>query len=335
MLIPTEETDQAVNILEDLKVVDYDYHRLPSGKTRFKIVIRKQRSDQILESLHQNFSSQDGFRLIMTSIEAYLPYPEEDEEIDSFDLKQEMITREEIYVQVEDMASLNTIYLLMVVLSSLIATVGVINNNVAVIIAAMIIAPLMGPGIGLSFGLTMGDKKLIVMALKTSLVGIVISFIISVIMGIFMEVDPTVPAIITRTNVGQGGFILALASGFAGALALTTQLSSTLVGVMIGISLMPPLVTFGLLLATGEYLLAWGALLIFLVNLVSIYLAALLTFYAEKIQPLEEEKVKSARKMAKIGIIIFFIILILLFVADIFQSILWSFYMMQFPGLIP
>ena len=109
-------------------MVDYDYSTLPREKVRFKIVIRKERSDQILESLHQNFSSQDGFRIIMTSIEAYLPYPEEDDKKKSFDLKQEMITREENYVQVEDMASLNpsTFYVYSPVL---IATVGVIKTR--------------------------------------------------------------------------------------------------------------------------------------------------------------------------------------------------------------
>ncbi|MDI6644585.1 MAG: DUF389 domain-containing protein [Methanobacteriaceae archaeon] len=66
---------------------------------------------------------------------------------------------------------------------------------------------------------------------------------------------------------------MALASGFAGSLALITDISSALVGVMIADALLPPLVTYGLLLGSGQYYMAVGALLLFLVNLVAIIFA--------------------------------------------------------------
>jgi uncharacterized hydrophobic protein (TIGR00341 family) len=222
------------------------------------------------------------------------------------------------------MTNLNSIYLLMVILSTLVAAVGVLNNNVALIIGAMIIAPLMGPGIGLSYGIIMGDRDLVFVALKSSMVGILIAFIISVFLGTILTINPTIPSIITRTNVGHGGFIVALASGFAGALAVTTELSSTLVGVMIGISLMPPLVTFGLLVGSGDYFLAWGAFLIFIVNLMCIYFASLLTFYKEELKPLDTNKVESVHKSSKRYIYIFFIILIVLFLVNIYQTEIWN-----------
>ena len=327
----------ASEILDTLNVVDYDQLSFPDKRTIFTIIIRKERSNEILEILYNEFSSFPEFRIIIKPIEAYLPYPEEDtnSKTSAFNIKNEMISREEIYLNVLDMTSLNIIFILMAILSSLVAAVGVLNNNVAVIIAAMIVAPLLGPGIGLSFGLAMGDKKLVFMALKTSIVGILIGFVIAVFLGIFLKVNPTIPSIITRTNVGQGGFVLALASGFAGALAVTTQLPSTLVGVMIGISLMPPLVTFGLLLGSGEHFLAWGALLIFLVNLVSIYFASLITFYKEDIRPLDPKKLKSAKIMTKRSIAIFFIILVILFLIDIYQTEIWSNYIQILLSIIP
>ena len=105
---------------------------------------------------------------------------------------------------------------------------------------------------------------------------------------------------------------------------MTTELSSTLVGVMIGISLMPPLVTFGLLLGSGDYFLAWGAFLIFIVNLVCIYFASLLTFYKSGLKPLDQDRVESAHKSSKIYIYIFFILLIALFVINIYQTGIWN-----------
>jgi uncharacterized membrane protein len=62
----------------------------------------------------------------------------------------------------------------------------------------MIIAPLISPGIGLSYGIIMGDKNLIFMALKSSMVGILIAFVISVFLGLILTVNPTIPSIITE-----------------------------------------------------------------------------------------------------------------------------------------
>jgi uncharacterized membrane protein len=108
---------------------------------------------------------------VLTHIDAYFPTPAEEKgaKLPSiFDIKKERISREEINRTVLEITNLTSIYLLMVILSSLVADVGVLNNNVALIIAAMIIALLLGPGIGLSYGLVMGDRNFVWIALKTS-----------------------------------------------------------------------------------------------------------------------------------------------------------------------
>ncbi len=328
MVIPKEQESQAKKILEDLNVPHFDMFGYES-RTRFHIIIKTEKINEVLDTLEHYFASVEGFQIAVIPVEAYFPLPVEDKKLkfpSIFDIKKERVTREEIYNSVVEMTSLNSVYLLMVILSSLVAAVGVLNNNVAIIIASMIIAPLLGPGIGLSYGLVMGDRNLVSMALKTSVLGILIGFIIAFVLGMFLTVDPTIPAIITRTNVGRGGFIVALASGFAGALAVSSRQSSTLVGVMISISLMPPLVTFGLLLGSGDHFLAWGALLIFLVNLVAIYFASLLTFYWEGLQPLESDKAKSAKTMVTRGFLVFFIILVILLVTNIYQTVIWTDY---------
>jgi len=327
MVIPRNEENNALKTLDSLDVLNYNYSSISNSLSRFKIIAKQENTEKILETLQNQFSSQDGFNILVQNIDVYLPEPvaKKKEKFSSiYDIKKERISREEIYRYINGMTNLNSIYLLMVILSSLVAAVGVLNNNVALIIGAMIIAPLMGPAIGLSYGIIMGDRNLVFMALKSSMVGILIAFVISVFLGIILTVNPTIPSIITRTNVGHGGFIVALASGFAGALAVTTELSSTLVGVMIGISLMPPLVTFGLLIGSGDYFLAWGAFLIFIVNLMCIYFASLLTFYKEGLKPLNKDKVESVHKSSKRYIYIFLIILIVLFLVNIYQTKIWN-----------
>jgi uncharacterized hydrophobic protein (TIGR00341 family) len=327
MVIPSNEENNAINTINDLDVLNFNYLSISNSLSHFKIIIKQENTEKVLDVLQNQFSSLENFNLILQHIDVYLPTPitKKNEKLSSlYDIKSERISRAEIYRYILGMTKINSIYLLMVILSSLVAAVGVLNNNVALIIGAMIIAPLMGPGIGLSYGIVMGDKNLVFMAMKSTMVGVMIAIVISVFLGLILTVNPTIPSIITRTNVGQGGFVVALASGFAGALAVITELSSTLVGVMIGISLMPPLVTFGLLIGSGDYFLAWGAFLIFIVNLVCIYFASLITFYKAGLKPLDQNRVVSVQKSSKIYIYIFLIVLIALFIINIYQTGIWD-----------
>ena len=82
-------------------------------------------------------------------------------ELSSTEKKQkERISRAELYEAVKDMARLTRVYLGMVILSTVVAAVGLLNDNVAVIIGAMVIAPLLGPIIAQAMGTTLGDFDL-------------------------------------------------------------------------------------------------------------------------------------------------------------------------------
>ena len=97
--------------------------------------------------------------------------------------------------------------------------------------------------------------------------------VLSVIIGVLLQVNPASPEMASRNAVGMGDIVVALASGCAGALAFTTGVSATLIGVMVAVALLPPLVTFGLLLGGGHPAPAMGALSLFLVNLICVNLA--------------------------------------------------------------
>jgi uncharacterized membrane protein len=91
--------------------------------------------------------------------------------------------------------------------------------------------------------------------------------------------------ILARTDVGLDGAALALASGAAAVLSLTTGLSSTLVGVMVAVALLPPTATMGMLIGAGHWQLAMGALLLLAVNVVCVIVSAKIVFAAKGVQP--------------------------------------------------
>lgn len=207
----------------------------------------------------------------------------------------------------------------MVVLSAIVAAIGVLNNNVAVIIGAMVIAPFLGPNMALSLATTLGDLKLAKGSVKTNYIGIFIAFTLSVLLGLLFTIDPTVPEIALRARTNLGSITLAFASGIAGALAFTVGFSTTLIGVMVAVALLPPLVTCGLLFGSGEFSLALGAFLLFFINLVCVNLAGILTFKFQRIRPIYPERINRAKKMTNVALLLWtsllsiFIVLILLY----------------------
>jgi uncharacterized hydrophobic protein (TIGR00341 family) len=155
--------------------------------------------------------------------------------------------------------------------------------------------------VALSLGTTLGDLSLLHRAISTMVVGIATTMVLSVIIGVVLQVDPASPELVSRNGVGLGDIVVALASGCAGALAFTTGVSTTLIGVMVAVALLPPLVAFGLFLGGGHPALAMGALSLFLVNLISVNLAGVTTFLLQGIHPAnlwEKDQAKKATHIA-------------------------------------
>jgi uncharacterized hydrophobic protein (TIGR00341 family) len=210
--------------------------------------------------------------------------------------------REELYEDIKGAAQCSRVYLVMVVLSTIVAAIGLYYNSVAIIIGAMVIAPLLGPNMALALGTTLGDLSLLRRALLTAVAGIATTMVLSVIIGVLLQVNPASPEVASRNGVRLGDIVVALASGSAGALAFTTGVSATLIGVMVAVALLPPLVTFGLLLGDGQLALATGALSLFLMNLICVNLAGVTTFLVQGIHPATWWEKDRAAKATRIAI---------------------------------
>jgi len=223
------------------------------------------------------------------------------------------VSREELYDDVSSGAKLSKVYLVMVVLSAIVAAIGLIRDDVAVVVGAMVIAPLLGPNVALALGVTLGDVSLTLRAFKTNAMGIGLAFAVSFLAGALFPVDPSVKEILTRTDTNLADVALALAAGAAGALAYTSAVPASLVGVMVAVALLPPLVTAGLLAGAGHTTLALGALVLVLTNVTCINLSGIFTFLAQRVRPRTWWEEKSAKKATRRAITLWMFILLLLF----------------------
>jgi uncharacterized hydrophobic protein (TIGR00341 family) len=162
----------------------------------------------------------------------------------------------------------------------------------------MVIAPLLTPNVAFALATTLGDTQLARKAIKTLATGFFLSLVVAILVGLVLEVDLHVPAIASRTRIAISDIALAIAAGAAGTFAFTTGLPGTLIGVMVAVALLPPLVTFGMLLGAGRFALALNAFLLVATNVICINLAGVVTFLFQGVRPRTWWEAKKARRRA-------------------------------------
>jgi uncharacterized hydrophobic protein (TIGR00341 family) len=258
-----------------------------------------------MDDFERRFGHTEDYKLIVLPVEASLPRkkeeekPEPEQEVKTKPKKSTRISREELYADIVGSTKMSNIYLIFVVLSTIVAAIGLMRDNVAVIIGAMVIAPFLGPSVALALSATLGDNKLRNDALKATIVGFSLVIFLSALIGYFFAVDPGIPEIASRTQAGIPDILLALASGAAGVLAFTTGAPAVVIGVMVAVALLPPLTVFGLLMGCGEYNLAMGASLVFLTNIICINLAGISTFLLQGVSPRSWWEANKAKKATR------------------------------------
>ena len=228
----------------------------------------------------------------------------EDEEIPTWKQpfrKGTSISREELYTDIADTVSLSPIQLVLVVLSAIVASIGLIRDDSVVLVGAMVIAPMLGPNVAMSFSICLGDFDLLFKALKANLLRISVAFLFSFILGFFIDLSSISHEILSRTVLHLSDILLALSAGTAAALSYTTAIPEGFIGVMVAVALLPPLTASGLLLSSGHFKYGISAFGLFILNIVCINFATMITFFLQDIRPKkwwEQEKAKSALKKA-------------------------------------
>lgn len=284
----TEVLDSWKNGSEGIKRVSRSY------------LVRSDQSQSVIDALQSTLGHSENARVLVLPVEASLPKEEEETEAPNHQTKtarQLGISREELYDDVVRGVEMNVNFILFVFFSTIVATIGVLEDNVAVVIGAMVIAPLLGPNLALALSTALGDIPLMMKAIRTNLTGITITLGLAFLAGLLLPVDYQSRELMDRTQVGFDSIALAMASGAAAVLSLTTGISSVLVGVMVAVALLPPASVLGIMLGAGQWNLALGAGLLLAVNVVCVNLSAKLVFLWKGIRPrtwYEKKKAKSA-----------------------------------------
>ncbi len=303
--IPRDTDKQPDELLEGREVLGRweDTHK---SQTVLHLLVPAEETEPIMDQFESQFAGVDDFHVVLFPVEAVLPRQKREDNGEKQNGKENTddqektsaaprISREELYDEVSESIGVTRAFIGMTLLSAVVASIGLMRDDVAVIIGAMVIAPLLGPNVAMSLGTTLGDTDLIRRALMTNLSGIVTAFVVAFTVGMMVDVDPEVPAIASRIEFGMGDILLALAAGGAGTIAFTSGLSGAVIGVMVAVALVPPLVVAGMLLGDGQPGLGIAALGLTVSNVICINLAGIGIFLAQGVSPRSGEESKRAQ----------------------------------------
>lgn len=214
------------------------------------------------------------------------------EEIEVTDEIESRVSVEEIESTLKEGMQLNLNYYIFIIIAALIAGAGLILNSTAIVIGAMIISPLMGPILGVSYGIISKNHLLV----KKGIFGQILGILISVGIGIGLASlafliyasPPLTHEMQSRNFPTVFDLIVSIGAGLAVGFAITGRIQSSLVGIAIAVSLMPPAVNIGIALIYGNTLLSFGSFILLMSNVIAINLTALMVFKIKKIKILQK-----------------------------------------------
>ncbi len=247
-------------------------------------------------------------------LKASLPRGAEEKENDTKIQREATLAVEEIYDNVKKQSALSFDYMAFIVLAAIMAGLGLIQNNITVIVASMLLSPLMGPMLAMALGYVVRDGSLFYRGTKSEVVGIALSLSVGAIMAIIMPlIQPDMLTTIATDVGGESGIVniteitrragfspldvgVAIFSGAAVAVSVTKGDMSSLVGVAISAALMPPavnaamMVVLGIITANGYILFVGvGSFLLLTMNIILIVISAFVMFRVKGIKALADK----------------------------------------------
>lgn len=310
----SDKQENIEKLLEKVTIHGIWQESLPKKRIVTRILLDSEQTEPATNVLEEEYSHKEDFRIIILPVEAAIPRPEKKEEKKDEEKTEERKSIEELYQKTCEAVDISKTYYILIILASVVAAIGILYENIAVIIGSMVIAPMLMPSIALSLSTTLSDYNLTRKSLITGVSGYLIAIAIGVIFGLLFIIDTSTQQILFRTDINLMYVILALSAGIAGSLSFTKGVSQAIVGVMVAIALLPPLVTTGLLIGSQHWTAAFGSILLSAVNIVCINLAGVITFISQGITPKKWWEKQKAKKTTRRAIAVWSLLLISLIV---------------------
>ncbi|MEO0817262.1 MAG: TIGR00341 family protein [Pseudomonadota bacterium] len=265
--------DAVIRAVKHFDPIDYSIVQPEQDNRRLiNVLVRDGASQELVDAIQSTLESERDWRLNVIAVEASLPNLQTS--TNGKEERNTQATREEILLDIGKAAVFDRDFAILVVLSTVVAAVGMNSGSVAGVIGAMVIAPLLGPILAFAMGAALGDIGLIKQSGVTLLSGIAIALLSGLALAFVVPIDLSSTELTSRAEVRLDAVALALSAGGAAALSVAKGQGSGLVGVMVAAALLPPGAAMGLFLGSGEIELGARAGLLLTLNVACLVLGA-------------------------------------------------------------
>jgi uncharacterized hydrophobic protein (TIGR00271 family) len=206
-------------------------------------------------------------------------------------LPSDAVVWEEVEARTSENVEMSTSFLAFMVLAMLIAMVGIITDQLILIIGAMIVGPEFGPIAGLCVAAVERRRDL----LKRSFAALAVGFPLGITVTFLVVLAINALGLIPDSFSQQGhpftafisspngwSFLVAYLAGMAGVLSLTSAKSGALIGVLISVTTIPAAANIGVAAALGDWHEWVGAIEQLSLNMSAILLAGIGTLYVQR-----------------------------------------------------
>ena len=320
VMVPTGKRESILRTLDD-EGIDYVVTEETSNREYTASVtfpLPQAAVEPVLEELREAGLDRDAYTVVLDAetvisrrFDDLVARYEADEE------NGDRIAREELAARARSLAPSWRTFVIMTAVSAVVATAGLLLDSAAVVVGSMVIAPLIGPAMATSTGSVVDDRELLLRGVKLQIAGGVLAVVAAGAFATLLRTAHVVPLeaaevfaideVRERLVPDVLSLVIALGAGAAGALSLSTGVSTALVGVMIAAALVPPTAVVGIGLAWGSPRTVSGALVLVLVNFLSINFAALAVLWLTGYRPKswfrrEEARTATLKRIATLGV---------------------------------
>lgn len=215
-----------------------------------------------------------------------------------FSIKQK--ERNDLVSYVIDSSAPTADFYFLIMLSTLIVGLGLISNNIILVIGGMLVTPLLYPIISLALGIIINKSRVIFRSLKITLFSLLFALVVAFLLGLLIPIDFSTIDLVQMMEPSWSSFSAAVIAGLAASYTWCKKdLNNSLPAVAITVTLIPPLTSLGLTLSKFNWELSLDIGYFFVLNLFGVILASLIVFLAMNFYKAKRTIVKEVKEEEK------------------------------------
>jgi len=285
IVVPSHQADHALELLDAVpSVCNVVYLRGVAQRPEGDVIlcdVTREDASVIVSDLRELDIDKEG-SISMEVVDSQISQAAMEAEKASAGLPSDAVVWEEVESRTSENVELSGSFLAFMVLAMLIAMVGILTDQLILIIGAMIVGPEFGPIAGICVAAAEKRRDLFRRSLRALAVGFPLGITATFLAVLLLNGLGLVPESFTQgvqtftqfiSSPDGWSFLVAFLAGIAGMLSLTSAKSGALVGVLISVTTIPAAANIGVAAALGDWHEWLGAMEQLSLNLGAILIA--------------------------------------------------------------